>query len=307
MVPGARDYEIIGYEDMSKLHQAFRTLGANDSDLVIAGACQLLLAPDESMSMACYTFDDRGTGYGRGEGVVYFVLKRLDRALADGDPVHAIVVESGSNQNGKTSGSSCRTLTPKQTESVLSIGRLVSTRLRLRDDVEVNSMAENFGREKGRKSQIAIVNFPGHIFSFLRPRNVLPFIMFILGHVSATQNTGASISHGLSGSIKANIGHVERTSGVAGLGKTIMLLKKDLISPQLNFINPKPGYNLKERDINVLIELMPLTPESHVVPNNVSIDSFGYGRTNAYIILDKYDPALIIKGYANGHTSKQTD
>ncbi|KAK9788352.1 putative Polyketide synthase [Seiridium cardinale] len=265
MVPGARDYEIIGYEDMSKLHQAFRTLGANDSDLVIAGACQLLLAPDESMSMACYTFDDRGTGYGRGEGVVYFVLKRLDRALADGDPVHAIVVESGSNQNGKTSGSSCRTLTPKQTESVLSIGRLVSTRLRLRDDAEVNSMAENFGREKGRKSQIAI------------------------------------------GSIKANIGHVKRTSGVAGLGKTIMLLKKDLISPQLNFINPKPGYNLKERDINVLIELMPLTPESHVVPNNVSIDSFGYGRTNAYIILEKYDPALIIKGYANGHTSKQTD
>lgn len=35
----------------------------------------------------CYTFDDRGSGYGRGEGVGVLVLKRLDRALADGDPV----------------------------------------------------------------------------------------------------------------------------------------------------------------------------------------------------------------------------
>lgn len=52
----------------------------------------------------CYTFDDRGEGYGRGEGVAVLVLKRLDRALANGDRIHAVIVETGSNQDGKTSG-----------------------------------------------------------------------------------------------------------------------------------------------------------------------------------------------------------
>lgn len=52
----------------------------------------------------CYTFDDRGAGYGRGEGLGVLVLKRLDRALADGDAVHAVIVDSGVGHDGKTSG-----------------------------------------------------------------------------------------------------------------------------------------------------------------------------------------------------------
>lgn len=32
------------------------------------------------------------------------VLKRLDRAIADGDKIHAVVRNSGSNHDGKTSG-----------------------------------------------------------------------------------------------------------------------------------------------------------------------------------------------------------
>ena len=52
----------------------------------------------------CYSFDDRGAGYARGEGLGVLVLKRLDRAVADGDKIHAVVLESGSNHDGKTSG-----------------------------------------------------------------------------------------------------------------------------------------------------------------------------------------------------------
>jgi acyl transferase domain-containing protein len=52
----------------------------------------------------CYVFDSRGSGYARGEGVVSFVLKRLDDALADGDNIHAIIRNSGLNQDGKTAG-----------------------------------------------------------------------------------------------------------------------------------------------------------------------------------------------------------
>ena len=52
----------------------------------------------------CYVFDSRGAGYARGEGVVSFILKRLDDAIHDGDKVHAIIRNSGLNQDGKTVG-----------------------------------------------------------------------------------------------------------------------------------------------------------------------------------------------------------
>ena len=52
----------------------------------------------------CFTFDDRGAGYARGEGLGVLVLKRLDRALADGDRIQAVVVDSGTNHDGKTAG-----------------------------------------------------------------------------------------------------------------------------------------------------------------------------------------------------------
>jgi acyl transferase domain-containing protein len=52
----------------------------------------------------CYTFDDRGRGYGRGEGFGALVLKRFDEAVRDGDQIHAVIANSGVNQDGKTVG-----------------------------------------------------------------------------------------------------------------------------------------------------------------------------------------------------------
>ena len=49
-------------------------------------------------------YDDRGTGYGRGEGAVSLVLKRLDDALRDGDAIRRIIRNTGVNQDGRTAG-----------------------------------------------------------------------------------------------------------------------------------------------------------------------------------------------------------
>jgi len=53
------------------------------------------------------------------------------------------------------------------------------------------------------------------------------------------------------GSIKSNIGHLEASSGVAGLIKSIMILKKGLIPPNVDFVKPKESLKLDERKIKV--------------------------------------------------------
>lgn len=55
--------------------------------------------------------------------------------------------------------------------------------------------------------------------------------------------------------MKANVGHLEASSGIAGFIKAVMVLKKGQIPPQPNFITEKPGLNLKERGIKVIQKL----------------------------------------------------
>jgi acyl transferase domain-containing protein len=59
------------------------------------------LFSDEGRS---FSFDSRGTGYGRGEGCGIVVLKPLDQALKDNDNIRSVIVASGVNQDGKTAG-----------------------------------------------------------------------------------------------------------------------------------------------------------------------------------------------------------
>lgn len=219
-----------------------------------------------------YTFDDRGAGYARGEGLGVLVLKRLDRAVADGDQIHAVIVESGVGHDGKTSGiflpngdaqeALARTvyaragLDPRETLFVESHG----TGTVAGDSAEVGSIARVFGREAGRTSDLPI------------------------------------------GSIKTNIGHLEAASGVASTIKAIMVLRKNQIPPQLNFINPKSALRLQERGLKVPLELASLTPRGHTGARRVSVNSFGYGGTNAHAILEAYDPEpLPAAGHVNGN------
>lgn len=52
-----------------------------------------------------YPFDIRGDGYGRGEGCVALMVKRLDDAIRDGNPIKAVVRNTAVNQDGYTPSS----------------------------------------------------------------------------------------------------------------------------------------------------------------------------------------------------------
>ncbi|MCJ1391060.1 hypothetical protein MMC18_003921 [Xylographa bjoerkii] len=94
------------------LYQAVLGLRAGEADMAVVSGYNLMLLPDRfkmllSLGMLSpdgrsYAFNTRADGYGRGEGVVTIIIKRLRDALAAGDPVRAIIRETGLNQDGKT-------------------------------------------------------------------------------------------------------------------------------------------------------------------------------------------------------------
>ena len=76
--------------------------------------CNLIFVPEathalSNMSMLspdgrCHSFDHRGSGYARGEGIGALILKRLPDAVRDGDTIRAVIRSSGTNQDGHTPG-----------------------------------------------------------------------------------------------------------------------------------------------------------------------------------------------------------
>lgn len=70
------------------------------SSIFELNSCHRFLSPDGR----CYSFDERGNGFGRGEGAACIVLKPLHEALKAGDTIRAVIRNSGTNQDGKTSG-----------------------------------------------------------------------------------------------------------------------------------------------------------------------------------------------------------
>ncbi|KAL8994171.1 MAG: hypothetical protein Q9169_005790 [Polycauliona sp. 2 TL-2023] len=85
------------------------------------------------------------------------------------------------------------------------------------------------------------------------------------------------------GSIKSNIGHLEASSGLAGLVKSILILERNVIPPNADFQTAKDALNSLEYPIHVPTHAVQLSSDH---PHRISINSFGYGGMNAHAILE---------------------
>ncbi|KAJ4203077.1 hypothetical protein NW759_015276 [Fusarium solani] len=275
---------------MVALHQACHGLRARESKMAIVAGTQLVLTPDQIIPMSsvgmtnpdgkCYVFDSRGAGYARGEGVVSFILKRLDDAVRDGDKVHATIRNSGLNQDGKTAG-----LTLPNPISQANLMRQVYKNAGLDPADTAYVEAHGTGTKAGDSAEISSI---AEVFC-----------------PNGDREDGLYV-----GSIKSNIGHLEASSGVAGLLKAVLILKHGAIPPNVDFIEPKPTLHLEERKIKIATEMVPLP--SSTGPRRVSVNSFGYGGTNAHVILEApstYEkpeglPVLNGSNGTNGHSEQ---
>ncbi|EDN96879.1 hypothetical protein SS1G_01807 [Sclerotinia sclerotiorum 1980 UF-70] len=245
------------------LHQACQGLRSGDTDMALVGGTSLILSPDSMIPMSrigvldpsgkSFVFDDRGAGYGRGEGVSTIVLKRLQDAVEAGDHVRAIIRNTGINQDGKTAGITLPSQTAQQA-LINQVFKQVGLEPRSISYVEAHGTGTVAG-DLAETKTIANV--------FCAERKEPLFV----------------------GSIKSNLGHLESASGTAGLLKAIKILEKGLIPPNVNLRNYKKGLNLGQSNILVPLKLenLPIDKDGKA---RVAINSFGYGGTNAHAILE---------------------
>ncbi|KAI1171949.1 hypothetical protein F4777DRAFT_593267 [Nemania sp. FL0916] len=226
-----------------------------------------LLSPDSHS----YSFDDRANGYSRGEGVGVIVLKRLSKALENGDTIRAVIRSTGSNQDGHTP-----TITQPNSVAQVNLIQKAYDQAGLDFGSTMYFEAHGTGTTIGDSTEAQAI---GKVFSAHRTTDNPLFV----------------------GSLKANIGHLESTAGIAGIIKAIMVLEKGVIPPNalLKRLNPM----IHADDWNLHFPTVP-TVWSKVGLRRVSVNSFGFGGTNAHVILDDALHYLQSRGLQGSHNTK---
>jgi acyl transferase domain-containing protein len=246
------------------LHQACQSLRDGESSAAIVAAANLTLSPDQHIGMSklhlvggsgrSFPFDDRGTGYGRGEGCVVLVLKLLANALRDRDPVRVVIRGTAVNQDGHTPSG----ITYPNGKAQADLIRTAYTRSCLRPQDVPYVEAHGTGTVAGDTEEL---NALAEVFS--TPARSMPLYV---------------------GSIKGNIGHGENVSGLASFVKATLILEHELVPPVAGFANPKPGLPLDKMNIPTTLTPLPVAPG---ITPTVSINSFGFGGTNSHAILQR--------------------
>jgi acyl transferase domain-containing protein len=163
-----------------------------------------------------YAFDSRASGYGRGEGSATVIIKRLDDALRDGDPIRGIIRGSAVNQDGKT-----ETITTPSQEAQEELIRLCYHRAGLDLAETTYFEAHGTGTPTGDPIEARAI---ASVFKDTRPSDEPLRI----------------------GSVKTNIGHCETASGLASIIKVAMALERGQIPPSINFEQPNPSIHLEK-------------------------------------------------------------
>ncbi|PVI01618.1 hypothetical protein DM02DRAFT_590921 [Periconia macrospinosa] len=260
---------------------ACQSLRNGASTMALVAGANLILSPDVSLAESnmlflspdsqCKTFTSGANGYSRGEGIVALILKKVSNALADGDVIRAVIRGSGSNHDGRTPsiGRPSTEAQQKLIERVYQDAALDFSKTRYFE-------AHGTGTAIGDPTETKAI---GRVFRSYRSPEEPLYI----------------------GSIKANIGHIEAGSGIASVVKAILVLEKGIIPPNALFddLNPKIDaefYNLKVPDKSVLWPSVGL--------RRVSINSFGFGGSNAHVILDDAGHFLEDHGLVGNHRTQ---
>ena len=253
------------------VHQCVQQLRSGYSRVAVAAGTNLLLGPEPYISESTFhmlsprgrshMWDAGADGYGRGDGVAAVVLKKLSDAIADGDPIQGVIRETGVNQDGRTNG-----ITVPSPDAQVAL--IEDTYRRAGLDLDSPSDRPQFFEAHGTGTGTG---------DPLEAEAI---------HRAIGRRLGAGEKLYV-GSIKTVIGHTEGTAGIAGLMKAALALQNRLIPPNLLFNTLNPAIEPFYKGLEIPVKAR-VWPEGG--PLRASVNSFGFGGTNAHAIVERYEP-----------------
>ncbi|KAJ6021109.1 lovastatin nonaketide synthase, partial [Penicillium herquei] len=254
------------------VHQAIQTLHSGESKVAIAAGANLILSPamyvaESKLSMLSPNgrsrmWDKDVDGYARGEGIAAVVLKPLSAAIRDNDNIECIIRATGVNQDGRTPGITMPSGTA-QAALIRDTYRRAGLDIEKPEDRPQFFHAHGTGTAAGDPEEAQAIStafFSKHDFHDK---------LYV-------------------GSIKTVIGHTEGTAGLASLIGTSLALQNKTIPPNMHFNTLNPKLEPYYRHLEVPTQCIPWKESHPGQPRRASINSFGFGGTNAHAILEEY-------------------
>jgi PfaB family protein len=205
----------------------------------------------------CTPFDAAASGLIVGEGAGVVVLKRLSKALRDGDEIHALIRGIGlsndldGNLLSPASEGQLRALRLAyeaagwEPESVEFI-ECHATGTPVGDAVEFSSLSQLWSGRAWQPGQCAL------------------------------------------GAVKANVGHLLTGAGAAGLLKVLLSLRHNTLPPVANFQKPSDKIPLAQSPFRVLTQSQPWEKRSDGRPRRAALNGFGFGGINAHVLIEEW-------------------
>jgi acyl transferase domain-containing protein/surfactin synthase thioesterase subunit/acyl carrier protein/NADP-dependent 3-hydroxy acid dehydrogenase YdfG len=252
------------------LHMACQAIWDKSIEMGVIGGFNHILDPEQYVLLTkfgglsekgkCSTFDEKCDGFVRGEGAGVMIIKSLSKAIADGDYIYAVIKGSAINNNGINEN-------------------LPATSVKGQLDV----LTEAYKNSGIKPEEVHYVEAHGTGTRLGDPTESKALGTFF-GKNRGNDNI-LSI-----GSVKTNIGHLEAAAGMAGIIKVVLAMKHKMLPKNLNFNTPNPKIPFEELKIRPQIEHTPW-PVKNGETLKAGINSFGWGGTNAHLVLEEYKKA----------------
>ncbi|HBL26311.1 MAG TPA: hypothetical protein DD490_05695, partial [Acidobacteria bacterium] len=251
------------------IHQASEALANRECDLAVAGGVTIRLPQTSgyhyhpqgifSPDGHCRAFEARaaGTVFGNGVGVV--LLKRLEDARRDGDPVLAVIRGSAVNNDGSQK-------VGYTAPAVAGQARVIADALAMAgvEPAEIGYVeCHGTGTALGDPIEIAALD---RVFRAAPGGRACPI-----------------------GSVKSNVGHLEAAAGVASFIKAVLMLKHRVRVPLAGFEAPNPRLGLDRSAFRIDTASAPWETDGGA-PRRAGVSSFGIGGTNAHVVLEEAPP-----------------
>ncbi len=248
---------------LTAVHAACEHIRGGRGDAALAGGVTVMITPGGFIGFSqasmlspegrCKAFDASADGFVRGEGAGMVLLKRLSQALADGDPIHGVIIGTALNQDGRTNGMSLPSARAQASlvrdacadagvsPSEIGFVEAHGTGTAVGDPIEAHALSEALCQDRSPEAPLLV------------------------------------------GSVKTNLGHLETAAGLAGLLKALLALKHRCIPASLHFETPNPNIDFVALKLRVSTSLEPF-PETDG-PRLAGVNSFGFGGANAHVVL----------------------